>query len=239
MEIVIGKDAGDVARRAALRLEELCKRPGAGRFSLALAGGSTPKRLYELLAEPPFRDGIPWDAVEIFFGDERSVPPEHPDSNYGMAHRALLSKVPVAAHRMVAESGEADAYERLVRERVAEKRDGIPAFDLILLGMGKDGHTASLFPGTAALQRDRAPGGDERRAADADPPHDLHLSADQRGEARLGAGARRRQAGEGRRVRFGAEEARRTAVSGDRGAPGARRAGVVARRSVGGRRRPA
>ncbi len=152
MEIVIGKDAGDVAARAALRLEELCKRPGAGRFSLALAGGSTPKRLYELLAEPPFRDGISWDAVEIFFGDERSVPPEHPDSNYGMAHRALLSKVPVAAHRMVAESGEADAYERLVRERVAEKRDGMPAFDLILLGMGKDGHTASLFPGTAALQ---------------------------------------------------------------------------------------
>jgi 6-phosphogluconolactonase len=151
MEIVIGKDPNDVARRAALRLEEQCKRTGAGRFYLALAGGSTPERLYELLAQPPFRDGMPWHALEIFFGDERSVPPDHPDSNYGMAHRALLSKVPVTAHRMVAESGEAEAYERLVRDRVVERRDGVPAFDLILLGMGKDGHTASLFPGTAAL----------------------------------------------------------------------------------------
>jgi 6-phosphogluconolactonase len=120
-------------------------------LTVALAGGSTPKRMYELLAAPPLRDRVRWDALELFFGDERSVPPEHPDSNYGMAKRALLDHVPVRAHRMVAEQGDAAGYARLLGERIARRRDGVPVLDVVLLGMGDDGHTASLFPGTAAL----------------------------------------------------------------------------------------
>jgi 6-phosphogluconolactonase len=120
-------------------------------FTVALAGGSTPKRLYELLAAPPRRERVRWDAVEFFFGDERAVPPEHPDSNYGMARRALLANVPSRAHRMAAEKDDADGYARLLGERIAKRRNGAPVLDLVLLGMGDDGHTASLFPGTAAL----------------------------------------------------------------------------------------
>jgi 6-phosphogluconolactonase len=120
-------------------------------FAVALAGGSTPKRLYELLAAPPRRDRVRWEDVELFFGDERAVPPEHPDSNYGMAKRALLDHVPSIAHRMVAERDDGAGYARLLGERIARRRDGFPVLDLVLLGMGDDGHTASLFPGTAAL----------------------------------------------------------------------------------------
>jgi 6-phosphogluconolactonase len=133
------------------RIRSLAQEEGAARRTIALSGGSTPKLLYETLAQPPFRDSVGWNRLELFFGDERSVPPDHQDSNYRMAHEALLSHVPIEAHRMHAEAGEADAYERLVRERISETQDGIPVFDLILLGMGGDGHTASLFPGTKAL----------------------------------------------------------------------------------------
>ena len=151
LETIISKDAADLARRVAERVRDLSEEGGTAPRTIALSGGSTPKRLYESLAQPPFRDTVRWDRLEFFFGDERSVPPDHPDSNYRMASEALLSHVAVQGHRMRAEAGEADAYERLVRERIVEKRDGIPVFDLILLGMGGDGHTASLFPGTKAL----------------------------------------------------------------------------------------
>jgi 6-phosphogluconolactonase len=150
-ETRVVRDAADLARQAAQRLEDLSRNASSIPLAIALAGGSTPKRLYETLAQPPFRDGVRWDRVELFFGDERAVPPDHPDSNYGMAEKALLSHVPVTAHRMRAELGEAEGYEQLVRARISETRDGIPVFDVILLGMGKDGHTASLFPGTKAL----------------------------------------------------------------------------------------
>jgi len=126
-----------------------------GRFTVALAGGSTPRALYELLATG-YRDALDWSKVHVFFGDERTVPPDHEDSNYRMAHEALLSRVPVSSvHRMRGEldPGEAAA---LYEEELTAFFDGPPRFDLVLLGIGEDGHTASLFPRTPALDvRDR------------------------------------------------------------------------------------
>lgn len=132
-----------------------------GRFTLALAGGSTPKALYALLAgDAHFRDAMPWGQTHFFWGDERHVPPGHADSNYRMANEAMLAKVPVPAaqmHRIRAEEADAAqaamAYEQTLREVFVGET--IPRFDAILLGMGTDGHTASLFPGTAALGETR------------------------------------------------------------------------------------
>lgn len=120
-------------------------------FSLALSGGSTPKWLYQSLAMTPLID---WKKVELFFGDERPVPPEHADSNYGMVKKALLDElgqVKVITHPMPAAQGDTEAYEQLLRSRVKEARNGIPVLDLVLLGVGADGHTASLFPGSPVL----------------------------------------------------------------------------------------
>jgi 6-phosphogluconolactonase len=130
----------------------------SGRFAVALSGGSTPKQLYELLASAEFRDRVPWANIHFFWGDERHVPPTHPNSNYRMAYEAMLSKVPVPAaniHRVPAEDPDAkraaQAYEDELRRSFQLKSDQLPGFDLVLLGMGGDGHTASLFPGTSAL----------------------------------------------------------------------------------------
>ena len=133
---------------------ELAVRAAADLFTalapetVALAGGSTPKALYGLLASDDYRDRTDWDRVEVFFGDERAVPPNHPDSNYGMAHKSLLDLVPAdpdLVHRMEADASDlddaADRYSQLLPARL----------DLVLLGMGTDGHTASLFPGQDAL----------------------------------------------------------------------------------------
>jgi 6-phosphogluconolactonase len=150
--IIVAKDATDATRKMAERLVEIATAPDASRTTIALSGGSTPKLLYETLAAAPFRDRMPWDRVDLFFGDERSVPPDHADSNYRMVNEALLSKVQVEAHRMRAELDEAEAYERLLAEHIAEREDGRPVFEVVLLGIGKDGHTASLFPGTNALR---------------------------------------------------------------------------------------
>jgi 6-phosphogluconolactonase len=106
--------------------------------------------LYETLAAAPFGDRITWSRVELFFGDERSVASNHPDSNYGMVKRALLDHVQVRAHRMAADTGDAEGYEKLLKDRLPAA-NGFPVFDVVLLGIGKDGHTASLFPGTKAL----------------------------------------------------------------------------------------
>jgi 6-phosphogluconolactonase len=129
-----------------------------GRFTIALSGGSTPKSLFHLLATNA-RTTLPWDRMFFFWGDERHVPPTDPDSNYRMADEAMLSKVPVAAgnvFRMAAENPDAAdvalAYEKTLRKFFQLAPAEVPRFDLILLGMGPDGHTASLFPGTAALQ---------------------------------------------------------------------------------------
>ena len=144
-------NAEELASAVAERFAALTTQPANAPFTVALAGGSTPKRMYELLAASPHRDRIRWDAVEFFFGDERSVPPDHPDSNYGMAKRALFDHVPAKARRMMAERDDAAGYARVLDERIVRRRDGVPVLDLVLLGIGEDGHTASLFPGTTAL----------------------------------------------------------------------------------------
>ena len=129
-----------------------------GRFTVAFAGGSTPKGLYSLLATE-FRSSIPWKQTYFFWGDERHVPPDHPDSNFRMANEAMLSKVPVAASnvfRVPTERKDANEvaaeYEQTIRSFFQLKTGELPGFDLILLGLGPDGHTASLFPDTSALQ---------------------------------------------------------------------------------------
>jgi 6-phosphogluconolactonase len=126
-----------------------------GRFSIALAGGSTPKSLYLLLATPDYISRFQWDRVYVFWGDERCVPPEHVDSSYRMARETLLDHVPIPQeniHRIHGEDDPAKAaleYAQVLHEFFSNANS--PRFDFILLGMGDDGHTASLFPGTAAL----------------------------------------------------------------------------------------
>src|SRR5215470_6217756 len=130
-----------------------------GAFSIALAGGSTPKMLYALLAEhPTLRNSLPWDKMQVFFGDERHVGPGHADSNFQMASDAMLSKVqlqPQQIHRIKGEypdtSQAAAEYEDEIRRTFELGAGEFPRFDLILLGMGNEGHTLSLFPGTKAL----------------------------------------------------------------------------------------
>jgi 6-phosphogluconolactonase len=123
-----------------------------GRCALALSGGASPRPVYERLAQPPLAARIAWENVEIFFGDERAVPATDPGSNYGMVKAVLLERVSVPeaqVHRMAADRADRDAaardYERILPERL----------DLLLLGMGADGHTASLFPGSPALEERR------------------------------------------------------------------------------------
>jgi 6-phosphogluconolactonase len=128
-----------------------------GRFTFALAGGSTPKKLYGLLASEPYRDQINWALVEIFWSDERCVPPDSEDSNYHLAEEVLLSKVPIPAnqiHRMPADTADLDAAALAYTEEIQRVfgTNGIPRFDLLQLGMGPEGHTASLFPHQPALK---------------------------------------------------------------------------------------
>ncbi len=128
-----------------------------GRADIALSGGSTPRMLYQFLATPEQAARVDWGRVHLWFGDERCVGPDDPDSNYGMARDALISHVPVPAanvHRMEGELPPAEAatrYESALRAAFALAPGALPRFDLIWLGLGPDGHTASLFPGTAAL----------------------------------------------------------------------------------------
>ena len=157
LEVEILVDAPLLARRAAeyfVQWSGDAIRTG-GRFTVALAGGSTPRQMYGLLAGPSFSSRVDWEHVHFFWGDERCVPPEHSDSNYRMAWEALLSGIYIPdanIHRIQAElpaEEAALAYERELRQFFG---DEIPCFDLILLGLGPDGHTASLFPGSPALR---------------------------------------------------------------------------------------
>lgn len=132
-----------------------------GLFTVALSGGSTPKSLYQLLAEAPFRDRVPWPKIHFFWSDERHVPPDHPDSNFRMANEAMLSRVAVLesnVHRVRSENplaaDAAEEYEDTILEVTGER---LPQLDLILLGLGTDGHTASIFPDSDVLKETTHP----------------------------------------------------------------------------------
>ena len=130
-----------------------------GIFRVALSGGGTPKQVYPLILEPERRDTVDWSRVEFFWGDERAVPPDHPESNFGVAYQMLIAQLPDVRqdriHRMPAEAPDLDAaalsHESELRLAFGARGSEPPAFDLIWLGMGPDGHTASLFPDSAAL----------------------------------------------------------------------------------------
>lgn len=127
-----------------------------GRFTIALSGGNTPKELYSLLAAEPYRGQIDWNAVEVFWSDERCVPPDNPESNYHMAGQVFLSKVPIPAdhiHRMPADAADREAASQAYTREMQRVfgTNGIPSFDLMQLGMGPEGHTASLFPHQPSL----------------------------------------------------------------------------------------
>ena len=158
LEIKVVADPAEIAREAAERVIAAAGRAAEeGRtFSLALAGGGTPKALYELLATDPYQSRLDWLRVEVFFGDERTVPPDHKDSNYRMAREALLSKVPIPGDNVYRMAGERDPNEAAKEYgRMLKEKFGEGGLDVVLLGMGDDGHTASLFPETEALDEAR------------------------------------------------------------------------------------
>lgn len=154
---VVCKDVESVAASVAVTFDELARAAVAerGRFAVALAGGSTPRRAYEILSDEYLGWRLPWNHIHLFFGDERCVPEDHPESNFRMARETLLSRVPVPApnvHPMRCEGDPelaARAYETELRDFFGDA--DWPRFDLVMLGMGEDGHTASLFPDSPAL----------------------------------------------------------------------------------------
>jgi len=163
-EIRILADGAAIAKRAAQEFVQAAASAvrEKGSFNVALAGGSTPKALYSLLVnDPTLRSQVPWDKMHLFFGDERHVLPDHPDSNFRMATEAMIAKSPMKpeqATRIKGEYPDADRaaleYEKALREYFKLKNGEYPRFDLVLVGMGNEGHTLSLFPGTKALHAD-------------------------------------------------------------------------------------
>jgi 6-phosphogluconolactonase len=174
-QLTVANDEVDLAQRAAERLAELVEQAVAanGRALVSLTGGTTPRRLYATLADPqqPWSARLPWSQVHLFWGDERHVPPDHPDSNFGMAKAALLDHAPIPpdhVHRMRGELPDAREGAREYSdtlEAVASAFRRKPLFDLMLLGLGQDAHIASIFPGSELLEprEDRPPTG--RRVA--------------------------------------------------------------------------
>ena len=158
-EIIVCRDVADLHQRAAELFIAIATEAvkGSGRCAVALSGGSTPKGVYSLLATPGYAERVPWQSVHLFWGDERCVPPDHPDSNFRMVQESLLSKVdipPQNIHRMAGEKERETAaaeYEETLRRFFRLATGELPRFDLILLGIGEDGHTASLFPDSDAL----------------------------------------------------------------------------------------
>lgn len=164
-EVLILADAAAVARHAALELLQAAKAAAASKnsFSLVLSGGSTPKTLYALLAgDPMLRTELPWDKMALYLGDERHVGPDHPDSNFRMVRESLLLSAPLKpeqVRRIKAEYADAEGaaldYQQTICADFALGAGQFPRFDVVLLGMGNDGHTASLFPCTKVLRETR------------------------------------------------------------------------------------
>ncbi|HEV2500400.1 MAG TPA: 6-phosphogluconolactonase [Terriglobia bacterium] len=159
-EVRVFKDLNELSRAAAEEFTSLAQAPPSKAFAAALSGGSTPKRFCELLAMPEFSAKIPWPRVHLFQVDERCVPPDDPRSNYRMMREAMLAAIPaVHFHRMATEEPDRSAasaqYAAEIRETLGTASGEWPRLDVIYLGMGDDGHTASLFPGTTALAERR------------------------------------------------------------------------------------
>lgn len=155
-EIVVLPDPETLHREAAARITHAAERAVAasGRFAWALSGGTTPGPIYRLLAAPPFHDRVPWDAVHLFWADERCVPPDDPESNYRLVRATLLNRVPIPkaqVHRIPGELGPQAAAHRYEATLRAAFGPSEVRFDLVSLGLGRDGHTAALFPGSPAL----------------------------------------------------------------------------------------
>ena len=158
-KVEISPDKATLAERFADWLVDRYE-DSTGPFALNLSGGSTPKSVYALLATEIYRRKFDWERIQVFFGDERLVPPDHPDSNYRMAREALLSKVPIPeenVHAVPTQAGDPSAaaaeYERTLKSFYGKDTLDLarPLFAVTLLGLGEDGHTASLFPGTEAV----------------------------------------------------------------------------------------
>jgi 6-phosphogluconolactonase len=159
-DIHIAGDGHDWAHDAAAVVRAISEESirSQGRFLIALSGGSTPRALYSTLASPEWRTQFNWSRTFFLFGDERCVPPDHPDSNFGMAHTVLFHPLGIPPNHIYRIQGEtqdsttaAQQYEESLCRLTESTAAHIPRIDLILLGLGEDGHTASLFPGTAAL----------------------------------------------------------------------------------------
>ncbi len=163
-DLIVFEDIEELTACAARLFAALCsfEVEKKGFFTAVLSGGSTPKGLLKKLASEEFRDKVRWDRVHLFWGDERSVPPDDEESNYGMAAKELIEKVPIPPgniHRMRSELGPAGAakgYEAEIMAFFSSQGTASPEFDLVFLGLGTDGHTLSLFPGTKAVsERER------------------------------------------------------------------------------------
>ena len=159
--IDIVKNPEQLCRRAASWILDIAKKSMEehGKFHLALAGGNTPRALYQLLASDEFANRIDWQHTNFYFGDERAVPLDHEDSNFRMVHEAMLDKLAIPATNifpLITDlshlDNSAQHYEKILHRELPCADDGVPVLDLVLLGMGDDGHTASLFPGTEILQ---------------------------------------------------------------------------------------
>ncbi len=158
MSIAVYPDTETLSQEAAQYIVRIAQESIAAhrRFTFALSGGSTPKKLYGLLAEEPYRSQIDWTHVDIFWSDERCVPPDDAESNFLMAQQVLLSKIAIPTHqihRMPADQTDRDAasYAYTIEMQQTIGSEGVPSFDLIQLGMGPEGHTASLFPHQPSL----------------------------------------------------------------------------------------
>jgi 6-phosphogluconolactonase len=158
-ELIIKKSLSEIHGQVAEMWHDIAQRAVAtsGRFSIALSGGSTPRGLFELLASDSWRDQLPWADTYVFWSDERRVSANHPDSNYGVARKLLLSNVPLPPENIFPMQGEGlmsaavRDYENRLRSHFKLGPQEWPQFDLMLLGMGTDGHIASIFPGTRAV----------------------------------------------------------------------------------------